>query len=97
MDNDFLEEMLEILNPYLGTEEGSGSNEGAVYGNYIEWPDLETLEDDQLNQLAAYFDIDSDKYSEDELVDLLREKGVPEGTSYEYDADFPDSAKYYNC
>ncbi len=36
MDNDFLEEMLEILNPYVGTEEGSGSNEGAVYGNYIE-------------------------------------------------------------
>lgn len=95
MNNDFFEEMRDILNPDAGTEDGSGSNKGAVYGNYIEWPSLEDLNDDQLNQLADYFDIDQNKYDENEFLELLRENGVPEGTIYENDPDFPDSEKYY--
>lgn len=96
MNNDFLEDMREILDPYVGTEEGSGSNEGAVYGNFIKWLALEKVEDDKLNQLADYFGIDRNEYSQAEYLELLRQKGVPERTRYENEDGFPDSAKYFN-
>lgn len=51
-DANFIEEMEAILNPYKGFEVG---HDDFVYGSYVEWPSLDSCDDDQLILLLRYF------------------------------------------
>ena len=50
--SDFFNEMVEILDPYIGTNTGASRDEWN-YGNYIEFPD--DISDDQIESLLDYF------------------------------------------
>lgn len=54
MKDIFLQDMIDILDPYVGTSEG---NDGFIYGNYVEWPLISDLDEDTIVQLLEYFDI----------------------------------------
>ena len=47
MDNNFLEELKEILDPH---EDIESNKEGFEYGGYIEWPSLDDYEDIKLKK-----------------------------------------------
>lgn len=54
-DTDFIEEMEAILNPCRDLEIG---HDDFVYGSYVEWPSLESCDDDQLILLLRYFGVE---------------------------------------
>lgn len=54
-NENFYHEMNDILNPHIDIETGS---DDFIYGNYVEWPDLKSLEDDQIKELLFYFGIE---------------------------------------
>ena len=54
-DADFIEEMETILDPFKGLEIG---HDDFVYGSYVEWPLLDSCDDDQLILLLRYFGVE---------------------------------------
>lgn len=55
MDNNFLERLKEILEPYDDIE---SSKDGFVFGGYIEWPILDHYEDFQVEEVMSLLGID---------------------------------------
>lgn len=66
--DDFIEEMEDILCPYKDLEVG---HDDFVYGSYVEWPPLDTCDDEQIDLLLRYFDIEipfGETWSVEDLV-----------------------------
>ncbi|GEM_PF-4444803 len=55
MDNSFLENLKEILEPYDDIE---SSKDGFVFGGYIDWPSLDDYEDFQVKEVMSLLGID---------------------------------------
>ncbi|MFT2204521.1 hypothetical protein [Staphylococcus chromogenes] len=55
MDNSFLENLKEILEPYDDIE---SSKDGFVFGGYIDWPNLDDYEDFQVKEVMSLLGID---------------------------------------
>ncbi|MDT0855466.1 hypothetical protein RNS17_02620 [Staphylococcus pseudintermedius] len=55
MDNSFLENLKEILEPYDDIE---SSKDGFVFGGYIDWPNLDDYEDFQVKEVMSLLRID---------------------------------------
>lgn len=55
MDNNFLEELKEILDPH---EDIESNKEGFEYGGYIEWPSLDDYEDHQVEEVLSLLGIE---------------------------------------
>lgn len=55
MDNSFLENLKEILEPYDDIE---SSKDGFVFGGYIDWPSLDDYEDFQVEEVMSLLGID---------------------------------------
>ncbi|WP_238663170.1 hypothetical protein [Staphylococcus felis] len=55
MDNSFLENLNEILDPYDDIE---SSKDGFVFGGYIDWPSLDDYEDFQVEEVMSLLGID---------------------------------------
>lgn len=87
------QELFNLLNPVVGTETG---NDDIVYGNYIEWPYLNELDDDMLLNIADILGVNAEDTDKNELIDELISSGYEEGTEYENgNIDFLNSEKYY--
>lgn len=87
-------ELFDLLNLEVGTETG---NDDIVYGNYIEWPYLNELDDDILLNIADILGVNAEDTNKNELMDKLISSGYEEGTEYENgNIDFLNSEKYYN-
>lgn len=141
----FNEDIFDIIGPNTGTEIG---NDDFSFGNYVEWPSIDSLPEPTIIELLKYFDIDlpfgenltvemivadqiSDMFPKDiifndelleaitnmivkqsnfknnivfpeiseirnEINSLLKQLGIPSGTSYEHEPDFPKSQNYWN-
>lgn len=85
-DNDFFKDMKDILQPDIGTETG---NDDYVYGNYIEWPTLEKLNNDQIKELIDYFGLGETVYG------MFKKCNVPDYESLEKE-EFNDFKKILN-
>lgn len=55
MDNNFLERLKEILEPYDDIE---SNKDGFVFGGYIEWPSFDDYEDFQIEEVMSLLGID---------------------------------------
>lgn len=55
--SDRFDEMVGILEPYIGTNTGASRDEWN-YGNYIEFPDSKSISDDQIKLLLGYFGLE---------------------------------------
>lgn len=88
------QELFDLLNPVVETETG---NDDMVYGNYIEWPYLNELDEDMLLNIADILGVNAEDTNKNELIDKLISSGYEEGTEYENgNHDFLNSEKYYN-
>lgn len=88
------QELFDLLNPVVETETG---NDDMVYGNYIEWPYLNELDEDMLLNIADILGVNAEDINKNELIDKLISSGYEEGTEYENgNSDFLNSEKYYN-
>lgn len=88
------QELFNLLNPVVETETG---NDDIVYGNYIEWPYLNELDDDMLLNIADILGVNTEGTDKNKLIDKLINSGYEEGTEYENgNIDFLNSEKYYN-
>lgn len=73
-------------------------NDDFVYGNYIEWPKLDSLTNDELDYLKDFIDgsIKYDENDREEIISSLKNSGMPDGIiMYEFDGDMPDRYGYF--
>lgn len=88
------QELFDLLNPVVETETG---NDDKVYGNYIEWPYLNELDENMLLNIAEILGVNGEDTNKNELINKLISSGYEEGTEYENgNIDFLNSEKYYN-
>lgn len=75
-------ELVDVIGPNVGQDEGY---DGMVYGNYCEWPILDSLDDETLFAAARAVGLNAGggDVGRDGLIALLRNAGVPEGIVYE--------------
>ena len=55
MDNSFLENLKEILEPY---EDIESSKDGFIFGGYVEWPSFNNYEDFQIEEVLNFLEIE---------------------------------------
>lgn len=74
--NSRIQRAREILDPYEGLDLG---NDDFIFGSYVEWPELESIDDDQLDELLAAWNINfSSKALEDYTVDVAESASAEE-------------------
>ena len=79
----------------VSPEVDSGSKGEWIYGNYIEWSNLEDLDQEFIDNLCEECGVGA-SLAIDEKIELLREKDIPEGTAYEGDSyNFPLRVGYW--
>lgn len=90
-----LVEIIDTLNLEPELDVSSGGN---INGNYIQWPRLESLDKDTLEYLKSFIDktINYDENDKDEVINALKESGIPDGTMMEeFDGSMPEKYKYF--
>lgn len=95
MDNNKLNEVFEILEEIVCVYVNTGSSGEEEYGNYVEWVNLDTLDEDTLEQLCECLGIGSGETKEN-MIEKLRKENFPEETVYEGEENFPSSAKSFD-
>lgn len=96
MNNKILNDLVDIIEPNIELNTGS-SGEG-TYGNYCEWQNLDSYDDDMLEALQEYFvnQLPPKRYkTRDDIIKFLRELGVPEETAWEFGENFPEEKGYF--
>lgn len=63
--NSRIQQAREILDPYEGLDTG---NDDFIFGSYVEWPNLESVDDEQLDELLAIWNIN---FSSEDVDDYI--------------------------
>lgn len=97
----YFKELYIYLNLSLSDDIGAGS-EGVNYGHIIEFPHLETLTEDEIDEMIQItynnfpdLQILNNNLTIEDKITWLRVNGAPEGSIYENDLGFPDEFKLY--